>query len=248
MENNQKVIDKIQKLFALGSSSSESESNSAVNKAHELLVRYNLSMADIESKNKEFVTAMVDEGKTNKPSWQRNMFCVVTEHFMVQLVGSLRWLGRGNRDKLYKMVGTKVNVKLANYTIDFLLQTFKRLGDDFMKTYKKSDEGKMAKIRRGYIGHMVKIRNSYYHGLVLGLQKSLEKQVKVEQEKGLMVVKDADLMAHLKKTTREGKKGANNAQINGNAYHAGKDDGKNIKLTGAVENKSTSSGRTLAIA
>lgn len=47
MENNGKVIDLIQKLLALSTSSNENEATLALKKAQELLEKYNLSMRDI---------------------------------------------------------------------------------------------------------------------------------------------------------------------------------------------------------
>jgi len=232
-----KVLDKVRKLFALGDSPNKEEAESAVAKAHELLVRHNLSMQDVDVKDKEFIEAMLFDDKANRPSWQRDLGLIVAHHFMVSFIGTIDstraiYVNSGNNAKSYKVVGTTVNVELALYTLNYLLGTYKSLADGFMKETKGI----------GSIGDRVKMRNSFYLGLNLGLQEALKKQVKSEEERGLVLVKDPDLEKHVDDMcngrTSQAKR---NSDVNPAAAMAGAEAGADIKLRGAVSTDRDSS-------
>jgi len=256
-EERMKVLAKVQKLFALGTSPNQAEAESAVAKAHELLARYNMSLKDVSVDDKEFVQEALFEGKTNRPSWQRDMAHIIADHFMVTMI-SVRYgnhaenhsygMAMGNNIRTFKIVGDPANVEMASYAVSFLVATYKRLGDAYIKVYKKElKEEYDVDNFQSLIGHLVKARTSYYHGLNIGLQEALRKQVQREEEMGLVLVKDPDLQKYIESITNGNLKHQKNADINPAAANQGIEDGKNIRIRGAVETDSAQSGRPLAL-
>jgi hypothetical protein len=75
---DQKVIDKIRKLFALSESPSEAEAQSAYSKAHELLKAYNLSIADITVADEVSQASGINVAEgTHLPRWALSLLTVI---------------------------------------------------------------------------------------------------------------------------------------------------------------------------
>jgi len=241
--DKKKIIEKIKKLYALGTSPEKAEAELAISKAHELLVRHNLSMKDLEPEEKEFIQALAFEGKTNRPSWQRDLFCIICNHFMVHPIvqrkaGSM--FRSGNNCRRYAMVGDLVNVELANYTLSYLLTIYKKLANKYMKESKEkvediSEIARFMGFHQDTIGDRIKMRNSFYHGLNYGVRQALDKQVQKEQEEGLIVVEDLDLKKHVANITKgTTSSSSTKSDLDPHAVNAGVQAGVDIQIRGGI--------------
>ena len=111
------------------------------------------------------------------------IFRIIQTYFFVQVILSSVPVGytvdcRRKCRKEIRFFGTKSNVQIAMYVNDFLGQSFQEL---WLK-YKNET------------GCSEKSRKSYYRGLEIGLACKLdETRKKVEQERGLMVIRDPKL-------------------------------------------------------
>lgn len=185
--DKKQVLDKIQKLLSLANSSNEHEAKLAADRANELLTRYNLSMQDIKE-GREYSSVKVGGGARRKFHHEL-VFSLLMEFFFIEIVQSRRKGIRGfiPGEVVAIFIGEEHNVKIAKYIFDFLVPAMERGWKAFKAKYEAEGYG-------GLTAH----KKSYYTGLYLGLQENLEKtRKKVEQEAGLVVVKDPGIKDHI---------------------------------------------------
>lgn len=236
------LISKIKKLLSLANSDNENEAKVAAEKAQELLVKHNLDMQEVENKDFEYTEQLV----ASEPyiRWHQPFIIdILQEFFFIKVMWYNKFTGFSDRDpgrypsgvarKLRKdinLLGTKANVQVAHYVFDYLTVVYQRLWLEYKHEH---DLGE-------------KSRKSYYEGLTHGLsEKLLMIRNKVQNERGLVLVKDPKLDELLKDT----KPHKNNYQPEDDphARKAGYEHGKNIEIKKPLgEKKSTSNGLELA--
>jgi len=229
-----KIIEKINKLFALANSDNENEASSAMAKANQLLVKYNLQLADIDVKDKSYSDEVVAEEPYMRIH-QKFILPILKRYFFVDVFLSRVPTGKYSKagQRLTKtqivLCGTKENIEIAHYTYDFLCQAYQSL----WLTYKREN------------GLSEKKRQHYYQGLSDGIGEKLELSKKsVETEMGLVVVPDDGLVQHMKdKKLRS----TSNSRPHADAEHAdaGANAGRGLNLRKGLGGKSTNSGKRL---
>ena len=165
------LIKKVQKLLALATSSNENEANVAAQKAQELIVKYNIDMQQLDSKDFEYQWHEL----TDEPylRMHQKFICpLLNQYFFVRAVlkpypvgGRTQGGNRKFRTKV-EIAGTATNVIIADYIFNYLSEVYQRL----WLVYKKEK------------GLDEKSRQAYYHGLTLGLQTKLEETRKQSEE------------------------------------------------------------------
>lgn len=128
---NEKTIEKIRKLLALGESSSEAEANAAIAKAHELLKMYNLELSDISEKQ-EIEQKIIEDGGRQK-EWRRVLMTGVSGSCYCAFITQRRRDGYH-----YRLYGRSGNIKTAEIMYQYLIDTIKRLCE---KTYIETGKG-----------------------------------------------------------------------------------------------------------
>jgi hypothetical protein len=225
------IIKKIQKLLSLATSPNEHEAQVAAAKAQELLVRHNLTLQHLEKKPEDYQPAMFYEGGKRHPAL--GVIIPILEQFFFVKIVQIRdrttgkyGFGTGKKrgsTTRFEMIGTEVNVKIAQYVADFLLEKFKL----FWKNYQKET------------GCGIDQRTAYWWGIRKGLEEQLqEKRNKVENEMGLVVVPDPGLQTAL--TLRHGKLTLSSTagKIRSNeALEAGKEVGINLQINRGIEDQ-----------
>ena len=153
---DEKVLARIKKLMALGSSSNRHESESATLKANELLVKYNLEKArmDADDMDEESHYVLV-AARAKRNNATLRALADILRNFMVQPIFS-----RKTGHTALEIVGTRLNVELAAYVADFLRHEFERL-------WKKAQRE-----NPGLKGMVAK--NSFVRGLGRGLDRKLK--------------------------------------------------------------------------
>lgn len=219
------TYEKIQKLLSLANSANENEAKAAAKKASELLVKYNLSVQDIEIK--EYENQVLSE-RTRAVSEEKYILSLLTKYFFVQT-----YFNRSRKSKTTtcKVVGTPENLEIAHYVYDFLLRSFR----NSFKEYRKLS------------GCDLDARQSYYFGLHEGLKEQFElAKTAVQNETGLVVTKDLGLVRYLNKEVgglRNTSSSVNSS--NASARSAGRDAGKSMSIRKGVGSGSTNSGNLL---
>lgn len=148
----EKILSRIEKLLNLAKSANQHEATAATAKANELLMKYNLNLFNknpSEIEEEVFVKNIYEAKRTNV---QMNALYEIIEHFYVQPV-----LNRSNKKVYLEVIGSKVNVEMADYLAKFMTSEFERL-------YKNSGlKGTSAK-------------NSFIRGIAEGFSSKIKKQ------------------------------------------------------------------------
>jgi hypothetical protein len=225
-QEREKITAKIKKLLALATSPNEAEAKLASERAQEMLVRYNLSMQDVQKSNNDYTVYNFDTSKRKKVS-DKFVYSLIVQFFFVRIVNQ-KALSNGEFIIIRNFVGEKHNVEIAKYTYDFLVRVFNKAWRD----YKKST------------GCGSGSRESFFYGLHNGIAETLMvSRQKVEQSMALVVSKeDPNLDAFL--NNEFGKLKNVPAKSSGSlgdpeALDAGAKEGLKVTISKGIETKST---------
>jgi predicted SprT family Zn-dependent metalloprotease len=149
-ENEEKranVVSKIKKLMRLSESSVEAEAQKALEKAHELMLRYNVKSLD-ERQPDEYFIRPVGPIMKRMPNYVRDIAHLVKEYYFVNTVlttveyskSKNGYWGRPVAGKMYEFFGTKENLDIAEYVFCALLQQAESLWEKF-RLEKKAEYG-----------------------------------------------------------------------------------------------------------
>lgn len=169
------LMGKVQKLLSLADSSNTHESELATIKANQLMIKHNLQ--NISSTDEEEACLLrVCESKRNNSKLQV-IYDILTT-FMVQPV-----FNHGKKGVYLEVIGTRTNVKIADYVAKFLQEEL----DIIWKTVKKQNpelKGQKAKnsffkgVAKGYLEKHKKITIETVSGKdLIVLNKKLQTQV-----------------------------------------------------------------------
>ncbi len=132
------LMSKVQKLLSLADSSNSHESELATIKANQLIVKHNLQ--NIEAQDSEACLLRVCEATRNNSKLQ-TIYDILTT-FMVQPV-----FNHGKKGIYLEVIGSRTNVKIAEYVAHFLDEELEVL---WKKTKKSNTELKGAKARNSF--------------------------------------------------------------------------------------------------
>lgn len=217
MENMDNIIKKIQNLLALANSSNENEASLAANMANKLLTKHNLSLQQIQKREKTFGSNRIETGKRRFASELTYVSSLVEEFFFVRIIHSRHrdFMGKLSNYTML-VIGESHNVMIAEYVIEFLSRSFK----ENFKNYRKAT------------GCPISSKKSYYYGLFAGLHKKLKESVQtVQAETGLVLVPDADLDKHIRDNFNNLKTSKEKGRLTDSAaVQQGKEDGQKINI------------------
>lgn len=172
-DNMEPIIKRIKKLLALASSSNENEAQAAMIKAQEMLVKYKLSLNDVQEP-KQF------EGKTvrkptnvtfKKATWKGRLAGVIADNFscyhFYNTKGTQRVVFMGLE------ADTETAASVFEYAIEFVI-------------------GRVRQLRKKYyqLGESARgLENDYAQGFIAGLSVKFNKQKESNQEWALVLAK-----------------------------------------------------------
>ena len=161
MENREDILKKIDKLLALGGNNpNKNEAISAVAKAQELMVKYNIELADVQEAEagqkigKEIYSPKKSSHYVSK--WKYTLSQIIAKNFCCKTYS----LGR---DAIV-FYGYEKDAKIAQHVFGFLFETGNKLADKYYRKCKK--KGKETK----------GILNTYLTGFCAGIKEVLDKQ------------------------------------------------------------------------
>lgn len=184
LEEKQRVVEKIQKLFSLAENNpSEEEAQLALTTARRLLTKYNLSEDEVDSVERKSMIGT--EGGSNEVilktarihDWVSSLVMLVSRYFDVKIyyVQGNKW---GVKSK-YVFYGVKMNSETAVYAFESLFNQVQTLA----KKYKPSKEAfESQHYYSDYSIYSVQARFEYRNGLVSGLRNRLNEVKKQEVE------------------------------------------------------------------
>jgi len=158
-----KIIDKIRKLLALGQSPNENEAKLAIANAQKLLMKHNLIMSDIENIQSETDSFVLDSG-SRVANWKCDLAYAIAEHNYCRILIQ-RWRGTKQRPGKFQfvLIGKAHNVVIITEMYKYLVEAIDKMA---VKSKIKGATGK----------------NSYRLGVVEGIKERLL-QIKIEAER-----------------------------------------------------------------
>lgn len=214
-----KLIGKIQKLLALSEGSNKNEAKLAMLKAQELLVKHKLSIKEVEEYKifSSVIKEKVSSISFRQGKWKAELGDLIAENF-----GCYQYFKRGT-SRTIAFFGKEEDILVCNivleYAVDCIVSAVRRL------KYQYSKDGYSTK----------GLENDYALGFINGLNRAFEEQKKKNQEWGLVLVKDAEVV-----------EAYNNIKFTGNistettyqghreAYYQGQEDGEKFSISDKI--------------
>ena len=218
-----RTIDKIRKLLALGQSQNENEARQAIALATKLMLENNLAQSDLVER--QYIEKHDIDAGIKFPVYKTKILAVLDEYYNVTHIMCRRMdFDTYKRKTHINLLGSPENVEIAEYLYKYLCDLFPKL----WKEYKLANNAP------------TKFKLSFYEGLIRGLRITLSASKKsVEQEQGLIIVKDAGIENFLRNKYSNLKTKTLKSQLrSASTMTAGIQQGKKISLSRPIPSKS----------
>lgn len=216
---DEKLIEKIKKLLALSKSSNENEAKIAMLKAQELLAKHKLSIKEIKDYKiaDDSIREKISSISFRQGKWKAKLGGLISENF-----GCYQYF-KTNKSQTIAFFGREEDIIVCNivleYAVDSILSTVKRLRYQYFR------EGYSTK----------GLENDYALGFIDGLKNMFEEQKRKNQEWGLVLVKDAEVVEAYSNIKFKGSINTNTS-FKGytEAYEKGKEDGEKFSISNKI--------------
>jgi len=217
------ILRKIKKMFALAESSNENEARTAMVMANNLLLKHNISMADINNK-KDYVHKFVGDVLSKTPSEFNIIANILTDYFFVLTIWAFSYDAKNDRKgSRLELSGTPENVEIAEYVYFFLVNQ----AESLWRKYKIENNINSQKFRKSFV-----------LGVIMGFREKLQQDRNSSKERGLIWLGDPQLnnyyhQLHPKtvSTTSSG------LRVYEGVKNDGVSEGKNLKLHLGLKNQ-----------
>ncbi len=228
------LLEKVEKLLALGESDNEHEAELAMKKANELIARYQLDSLRA-GKTASFTFVVIEQKRKQIATYQKMICSMLQKFFFVKVVLTDAFDPEtGGEYKTIEIFGSPQNVSVAEYCFFFL--------DNQVKYLWQKNKSQFGKVTRSH-------QNSYYLGVIKGFIQHLDS---VEQGggegpsvtagrkdsseiKALMVAEDNRLNDYLSlRFPRLRQRSTVRSRVNGSVFEKGLAAGREIRLHDGV--------------
>lgn len=215
---SEKILSKIKALLRLSASANAHESQLATLKANQLLIRHNLSALNLEQGNSEqdkeaFCKTLLKLKRKNAKICAIYDICA---HFMVRPI-----LHYGRDGVELEVIGTRSNVELAEYVVNFLDTELERL----WTVSKKNNHLKGTKAK-----------NSFFRGIARGHEQKMRSVCDDQMTRALTKV-HFELETQTALVYPRLSKSYSQAQQDQRSFSAGVDAGRSLTVNQALSSK-----------
>ena len=177
------VLRKIKKMFALAESSNENEARTAMVMANNLLLKHNISKAELENK-KDYSHKYVGEVLGRTPVEYNIISSILTEYFFVLTIWTFSYDALADKKgSRLEICGSPENVEISEYVYYFLINQLEYLWQKYKKENKINNQ---------------KFRKSFVLGVLKGFKEKLQLDRTDCQERGLIWMGDPELNNYYK--------------------------------------------------
>lgn len=257
-ESQEKLLNKVEKLLALATSSNEHEALLAMEKVRELYARHNLEKqksSRLSNERQEMHHAIICHRKKRIEPHQTKICGILTGHFFVNVLFSKEFDAlSGEQFQAIELIGTRENVLMAEYVYYFLLNQ-----TEFFLRERKKKVRKNPIMPHSMTRHEAK---SFRFGILEGFQNKLmqaERSPVYEPSSVPSATSDLSLtqaLITLKNDTsvddyiqavypRLRTRTSRGPSLDSEAYFAGHEEGTRLTLHKGVTSKTGNSGRFL---
>ncbi len=230
-DERDRILTRIRELLALAGSPNEHEAATAMRMAHKYLLKYNLSLEEIEGE-RNYGVRFLGRSAARIQEYEYTLGHILQEHFFVLVLWTFSY--NPERDKLGRILqisGGQANLEVADYVYHYVMG----IADSLWKEHKR---------RPGYRGGT---KLQYLAGLLRGLLDKLARQKwELKKEHGLVWRGDSALdsfFRHLNPRTSSSSGGGGVSR--GDGYYRGIKDGWQINIRRPLGSASKNRGRAL---
>lgn len=240
---NMKMLDKVRKLLSLAQSGNENEAFLAMQKANELIEKYNIDRIE-QNKASRFVYLIIEHKKKRIENYQRQICLILQDHFFVNVVYShLFEPTDGQTYRTIELLGTVENVRIAEYVYHFLMNQMDLLWKAHSKTRSGRGIGNKRSYRlgvlRGFHDKLNQQARARSHGVVtVGSEHTTMSALVCAEDKGL----NTFMEMRFPRLWSFRPQGPN---IDPSSFQAGLKDGKRLNIHRGIERKDGYQGRLL---
>jgi hypothetical protein len=225
----ERIAERVRRLLALSKSPNEHEAAAAAQKAQELLLKHDLSMAEVDVAEAPEVV----EGSTklaNGAGWRITLLFRVAEAYGCEMTYST---GTGGRCQLY---GRAHAIEVVLHVNEYLARTIERLAEEAARNISFWDTGESRKWR-------TRFRYGAVRTVTTRLKESRRTLAQESaQTQALVLVNDKAVKEFFQRLYPPGTLGRSSlgSDMGGHGYRAGREAGHGIALNDAVRGPSGS--------
>ena len=239
-----KTVDRVNKLLSLAQSNNEHEASSAMQRANELMAKYNIKRIE-EKGPAEYVYKVINLKRKRLARHQYQTCSILLDFFFVEIVFSQLYDARTqNTYRTIEILGTRENVLIADHVYHFLSETLGSLWESFLR-----ESGCRASARRSYVS-----------GVLTGFRDKLnrsEKKTSAQSDysnnandqaftSALIRARDTGLYGFIKQRfPRLARSRSRSGVFDKNAYDAGRKQGRQLTIHKAVADSNGFKGKML---
>jgi len=207
-QQQETILTKVKKLLALAeNNTSADESQNSFLKAQMLLLKHGLTMNDVADSNntntKNVLNTSIDES-SRMLWWKKSLASIISNNFRCKSFTSFRSV-----NTRICIIGLEEDVSIATEIYNCAVRTVDYQSKLYVKLNKKS-------------GKTAGLKNDFIIGWLSGLENKFKKQVESCKEYGLILVKDALVVAEVDKMKlRTGQRSKITANRDADARNAG---------------------------
>lgn len=230
-EDREAILAKIKKVLALTTSDSVEESANAADKAQALLLKYRISMEEVEGfsldKNEKVIeTKLPGKAGYNKIAWYNNLAHWVAKANLCRMITS----GAGQL-----WIGKPTDIEVAQYLFSVIANDLERLCNIAWAI----ESAKQASLPKYYRVHGKTWKNNFYHGAVQTIRDRMNanlRQLEASDDSymALIVHNDADINEYLKDNHPFLRTNVSYINMNRSAFETGKAAGQMVQFRQGV--------------
>jgi hypothetical protein len=168
-----KILDQIKKLFSLSKSPNEYEAALALEKAHQLMLKYNIEHQDLAKDHVSDIVEIDFEMTKRYTIPTETLAYHVGQCFFIKPI--LIKTDKGCQDRL-RFIGEVSDISVGTYVFSYLVSLLDTKVKEYLEIYKTKNQDKNLR------GKSAKVKKDYSCGFVFALVKKFE-EVKKENEK-----------------------------------------------------------------
>ena len=226
----QEIVKKIKKLLALSQSDNKHEAESAMLKAQELLVKYNLEIKEVNEFKEQDVNEDITEITFTKAKWKGKLAGLIANNFKCKMYYMTY------RHHAVTFLGLDEDVSICKVMTEYAIKLIKSESKKIAKNYR--DNGLSTK----------GIENDFALGFIEGLRKKFNEQKANNQEWGLVLVIPKEVQQVYSNIKFNGK-GVKPPEYTGHkdVYYEGVEVGENFGINRLNNNKTEVDKQLLTI-
>lgn len=238
MENRSRIIERIAKLMALGESDNENEAALAVMRAHKLMMRHNIEMAEVKPVEVELVVGVrvYDEEKRRSiiPYWELSLADGIGTAFGgMALSGRRWWKEEGKMSRTIVFYGVGEDAKIMQVVFTRLRSRIWQMAKERTAEHAATLRTEMGFVpRHGRYSSRV-WRESYCRGVVHRLMQRLKDEIEREEgssETALVLLRNQMVRQHVDDNLKTRDIESKSQQGNFDAFEMGVRDGEGIDI------------------